>query len=102
MLRDKTRMPSRAAGDKKKPVDLAQLSRGEIQSAEVGGAAVLREATPHAVFEREGLLENFFLHEMRVGANLGVGHRPSDFVHDWRHVELILGRDRESGRREVD
>ena len=95
-------MQRRAAGAEREALDPPKLSRRNIQSAEIGRAAILGKTAAHGVFERDRLLEDFLLHEMGVGAHFGVGHRPGHLVDKRRHRLLIEGGDPELLRGEVD
>ena len=84
-------VPSGAAAEKYKAVDLAEIDGAEVQAAEFGGATILREATAHGVLERGGLLKNLLFHEMCVAVHLGGIDGPRHFIDDRGDVLLIEG-----------
>lgn len=102
LLGDEAGMPGGAAAAEDEAVDLAELDGGEVEAAELGGGAVGGEAAAHGVFERDGLLENFLLHIVRVGADLGGFGCPGDFIDDGGDVFLGLRDDGEVFPGEVD
>jgi hypothetical protein len=78
----------------------SRWNRRDVQTAELGRAAVLGEAAAHGVLERGRLLEDFLLHEVGMAVQLGIGDIPGDLVDDRRNVLRlqradgeILGRD---------
>ena len=85
-------MPGRAAPTENNPLHLAEFPRGDVQAAELGGAAVLREPSPHGVFQGLRLLEDFLEHEVPEVAEFGILHRPIDPV-DHGLDRLFVGRD---------
>ena len=57
-------MPTGTAGGENDPIDLAQLSDIEIESAELGGGFFIIESAAHGVLDGLGLLEDFLEHVM--------------------------------------
>lgn len=75
--------------------DAAEFPGRAVEAAKVGGGAVRGKAAAHGVLEGDRLLENRLIHEVGVGAPVGVGDVPCDVVNGRVDRFLVKGRDAE-------
>ncbi len=74
-------VPACSARGQHDAVDLSQMLRVDIQSAELGGRRVVVDPAPHAVFESFRLLEDFFQHVVIVAAQIEIVGNLIEYVY---------------------
>src|SRR5262249_36761734 len=89
ILADERGVITGAASGEDEPVAAAQLSRADVEAAEMSRGVLVREPAAHGVFEGFGLLVNLFEHVVAEGALVGISGSRLDLMNGGVDARLI-------------